>query len=434
MKHLREIVVDALVKVEKEGAYLQLVLKKDLEILESRDRGLATEIATGTLKYQIAIDYIINQVSSIKVSKMKPFIRNLMRISVYQLRYLDKVPAHAAINEAVKLAKSRGFAGLSKFVNGVLRSIERSNIALPAKNWSVYYSIPEWIIELWVSSYGSDIAKQICESTTARAEVVARVNTLKVSRDELVECLKLDGLATKPAAIFEDEYLYLEGAQSIADMPSFVSGFFTIQDESAGIVAHVVAPQDGELILDMCSAPGGKATHIAQIADVNIVSADIYEHKVELIKKNSARLGIGCIDAVCLDATVFVDEFCEKFDKVLIDVPCSGLGLLKRKPDIKYTRAATDVSAINQLQRTIAATAVRYLKPGGILIYSTCTLVDIENTDMVDYIADELGMVRDDIAPFVPSAFQNYVDGCYANIFPFVANTDGFFVARFIKN
>ncbi|ONI45040.1 16S rRNA (cytosine(967)-C(5))-methyltransferase [Candidatus Epulonipiscioides gigas] len=435
IKNPREIIVNSLIKVEKDAAYLQLLLKKELEGFESRDKNFITEISTGTIKYKITIDYIINQVSNIKVSKMKPFIRNLIRMSVYQLKYLDKIPSHAIINEAVKLSKKRGFTKLSKFINAILRNIERINIELPKNNLSIHYSMPEWIIELWKKNYGDELTKQICQSFAQRANVCARINTLKISKDELIKQLELEKVITSNTNIFKNEYIYLSGLNSISNMISFNKGLFTIQDESAGIVAKVVNPMKGENILDLCSAPGGKATHIAQISEneIHIVSTDIYEHKIELINKNASRLGIDCIKTFCLDGTIFHTEFCNKFDKVLIDVPCSGLGLLKRKPDIKYTKTMQDIIEINKIQKQIAKNAVKYLKPGGFLIYSTCTLNAIENIDMVDYISNELAMIKDEILPFVPEGFKPYTTGCYVNIFPHVANTDGFFIARFKK-
>ncbi|OON95317.1 MAG: 16S rRNA (cytosine(967)-C(5))-methyltransferase [Candidatus Epulonipiscioides saccharophilum] len=435
MKNSREIIVDILLKVEKEGTYLQLLLKKELDGFESLDKSFITEVATGAMKRQITIDYIINEVSTIKINKMKPFIRNLLRMSVYQLKYLDKIPAHAVIDEAVKLTKKKGYATLTKFVNAVLRNVDRQDIILPDDDLSVKYSIAPWIIDSWSVTYGPVIAEKIANELSAnRAKVSARINTLKTTKTDLINFLVNESVIPLPGNIYPDEYLYLNGVNDIASMKSFAEGLFTIQDESAGIVSHVVNPLAGEYILDLCSAPGGKSTHLAQLSQnqANIISTDIFEHKIDLVKKNASRLGAGSICAELYDEKD-IDKFVGRFDKVLIDVPCSGLGLLKRKPDINFNRNEYHIAQINATQKSIAKTAASFLKPGGSLVYSTCTLNKTENELMVDYIS-ALGLVPDcTLIDYVPDMFKEFVSGGHVTIFPFVANTDGFFIAKFKK-
>ncbi|OOB76913.1 MAG: 16S rRNA (cytosine(967)-C(5))-methyltransferase [Epulopiscium sp. Nuni2H_MBin003] len=426
MKTARETIIDILTKVETEQAYLQLVLKNEIDHLSNIDKNFVTEVASGTIKYKITIDYLINSVS--KTSKLKPFIRNVLRMSVYQMVFLDKIPARAVINEAVNIVKKRGFTNLSGFVNAVLRNIDRMEIILPNDNLSIKYSMPNWIIDLWKDLYGEEETIKICTALNKRARVCVRINTLKTTKEKLIK--ELTGINCIDANIYQ-EYMYLENTNSISKLDAFKNGLFTVQDESAGIVSRVVSPMKNERILDMCSAPGGKATHMAQINESDIVSIDIYEHKIKLIKNNADRLGITCITPICMDATIA--SFEQKFDKILLDVPCSGLGLLKRKPDIRYTKSIEDIENINLLQKQIARNAIRYLKNSGTLVYSTCTLTKLENYDMVEFFTNELGLVEDDIEPYIPQIFKKYVKGCYVTILPYVADTDGFFIARFRK-
>ncbi len=434
MKNVREVSADILTKIEKENSYLQLVLKDELEQFQKQDKGFITEVVYGTIKYKITLDYIINLVSKIPVKKMKPFVRNLIRLSAYQLLFLDKVPASAAINEAVKIIKRRKMSNLSGFVNGVLREIDRRKDS----EWypkdeqlylSVKYSMPEWIIILWQDMFGNDKTLEICKSLNKRASVCIRINTNKTTKAELRKELEEQGIKCIDGKLVEN-CLHLEGANSIGNIPSFLEGKWTVQDESAILVSEILAPQEGDCILDMCAAPGGKSTHMAQLINNNgcIISADIYEHKLELIKKNAIRLGANCISTQFLDGTVFEATLTEKFDKILADVPCSGLGIIKRKPDIRYNKSLDDIIEINKIQKKIVANAVKYLKPNGILVYSTCTLTNIENQDMLTYITTELGL-----KPDIIKLDTIKTDGCSVQILPDMADSDGFFIARFRK-
>ncbi|MGL4737329.1 MAG: 16S rRNA (cytosine(967)-C(5))-methyltransferase RsmB [Cellulosilyticaceae bacterium] len=442
MKSIRESIVDLLVKMEQDETYMQLLLKKELMAFEVKDRAFMTEVLYGTMKYRLRLDHIINQFSKTPVKKMKPLIRNSLRMTVYQLLFLDKIPASAAINEAVKIINRRKMNNLSGFVNGVLRSIDRGRdqITYPSKEndfeayLSVFYSVPEWMIKMWLQSYGKDVTEKICISLGQKAEVCIRINTLCSSLEEVTALLTQEGMRVESGKLLPKENLMLRGTGPIAESESFKKGLWTVQDESAMLVGHIVDPQPGECILDMCSAPGGKSTHMAQLMgnQGQIISTDIHDHKIEIIEKNASRLGITCIDAVCQDGTAFKAEWKEKFDRILLDAPCSGLGIIKRKPDIRYSKEAADLDAIFEIQKKLAAVAKGYLKPDGVLVYSTCTISPQENEQMVTYIEKKLGLTLEAMGDRLPESLRPYEDRG-VQILPFVADSDGFFIARFRK-
>ncbi|OOB79051.1 MAG: 16S rRNA (cytosine(967)-C(5))-methyltransferase [Epulopiscium sp. Nuni2H_MBin001] len=424
MKCAREVSVDILTKIEKEGGYVQLVLKDELE--GKQDKSFITEVVYGSIKHKLTLDYIIS--SNTKTNKIKPFVRNLLRVSVYQLMYLDRVPPSAVINEAVKIIKRRNMGSLSGFVNGVLRQIDRTKHEISYPSISIKYSMPEWIVNLWIEMYGEDKTIKICESLNNRAKICARVNSKNAIQQLINENIKYTA-----GHIFPNECVYIEGANSIANIKSFVEGLWTVQDESAMLVGYVLNPHEGDTILDICAAPGGKTSHMAYLANnkASIMATDIYEHKIELINKTVTRLGATEITTKRLDACVFDSSLENKFDKVLADVPCSGLGILKRKPDIRYNKSLDDIAQINIVQKNIVANAVKYVKPGGVFVYSTCTLSETENKDMVKWMIEELGLVADTIE--VPEVLKSCVDGCSVEILPYIADTDGFFIAKFRK-
>ncbi len=443
MKTVREQIVDLLIEVEREQSYAQLSLKNALEDLDTRDKALATEIFYGTLKYQIQLDYWLNQYSKTPVKKMKPLIRNLLRMSVYQMIYLDKIPASAIINEAVKIAKKRKFQGLSGFVNGLLRNMEREkeNLSFPdpkkslSFSYSIQYAIPEWIIKMWLEQYSKEEVASICEALNKRAEVCGRCNTLKGDKETLMAALKAEGVEVEPGRLL-DEAFYVKKLDKLQNLASFKVGAWTVQDESAMLVAHVVSPQKGDTVLDMCSAPGGKSMHMAALMEDkgSIISCDVHPHKLELIEKNAKRLGITIISPMLQDGTVLNEQFVGKFDKVLLDAPCSGLGIMKRKPDIRHNKTKEDLEDIASIQRAIVKNAVKYLKPEGRLVYSTCTIAYEENEKMAHEIADTYGLELENIVDTIPECLKGAVkEKGMIQILPQMADTDGFFIASFRK-
>ena len=433
-KTVREKVAQILTDIEKDDTYLQLALKKELDTLEVKDKGFANELIYGTIKWRLRLDYVLEQFSKTPVKKMKPFIRQLMRMSVYQILFLDKVPASAAINEAVKIMHKRKMSNLSGFVNGVLRNIDRNKSEITYPNLSVYYSIPEWIITRWMKYYGEAETKAICESLSQRARVCIRINNLKTTKDKVKALLSEEGITVLEKG-FLPESLYIHAPNGIHHSPSFKAGLWTVQDESAMLVGHVLGPEKGDEILDVCSAPGGKTVHLAELMqnEGHIIGADVHEHKIELIEKNAKRLGASIVEGKLQDGMLINEDWKEKFDKILLDAPCSGLGIIKRKPDIRYAKDETAIRDINNIQRKLLKNAINYLKQDGILVYSTCTLTQEENQNMVEY-ALSLGLQLDAIPYDMPACLKPYIkDNAYIEILPHVTDTDGFFMARFRK-
>ena len=442
-KNAREQISELLTAIEKDQSYAQLVLKQALKDIELKDKSFITEVVYGTLKYRLKLDYIINNFSKTQVQKMKPLIRNIIRMSVYQMFYLDKVPVSAIINEAVNIVKKRKFGNLSGFVNGVLRAVDRNkdNIVYPNKEedfvsyLSIMYSMPDWIVKDWLLTYDSETVEKICTALNERARVCIRVNTLRAHREQVKEALQKEHVLCEAGALL-DEALYLKNLDNLQDLTSFKEGLWTVQDESAMLVAHVLDPKPYDKVLDMCSAPGGKSIHMAELMENKgqIISADVHEHKLELIQKNAKRMGIDIMMPVLQDGTLMNAEFIGAFDKILLDAPCSGLGIMKRKPDIRYNKTPQDLKEIVLLQKKIARNAASYLKEEGRLVYSTCTLSKEENEEMVHYIESELNLELCDITYAVPEILRPYIKHKGAlQILPFAAGTDGFFIACFKK-
>ncbi len=387
----RSLAVKALCRVDADGAYSNITLNllfREYE-MSREDKALCTSIFYGTLDRKITLDYILKQFIKSSFGKIKPFTLNVLRSAVYQIKYMDKIPDSAAVNEAVKLIKTSKESYGAGFVNGVLRNISRSETELPSGNSvfdiSVRYSCPEWIVNLLINDYSVQMAERFLEETLLPPPTYIRVNTRKISPMELREMFLADNIEvfdtnTKNA-------LELRGYSSIEHLKAYKQGLFHVQDISCQQAISMLGIDDNDRVLDMCSAPGGKAFTTASSADnVNITACDIYEQRVELIKRGAKRLGFDNIKATVCDASAFEKELGE-FDKIICDVPCSGLGVLRRKPDIKY-RAPDNLDELSVLQEKILFNADRYLKKGGRLLYSTCTLCKRENESVVNAFLD----------------------------------------------
>lgn len=387
----RDLALEILLLITRDGMYSHIALNQVLakyQYLDKKERAFITRLTEGTLERMIELDYIINQFSKVKVKKMKPVIREIVRSAVYQLKYMDSVPDSAVCNEAVKLAVSRGFRGLKGFVNGVLRSIARNldQIQYPPEHTVEYLSVtrsmPRWILEKWLGVYDWDTVEKILDHFLEEKPTSIRCNLHRISRDELAEKLTAEGVTvTKPerpdCALLISDYDYL-GA-----LGSFQDGDFQVQDISSMLVADRVQPKPGDYIIDVCAAPGGKALHLADRLDgTGMVEArDKSRYKVDLIEENIRRSGMKNIQAVCRDATVPDPESAEKADIVVADLPCSGLGVPGRKPDLKYRVRPEDIRTLSALQRQILSVVRDYVKPGGRMIYSTCTISREENEE-----------------------------------------------------
>ncbi len=388
----RELVLETLLLITRDGEYSHIALKNVLDkyqYLEKRERAFITRVVEGTLERQIEIDYIINQFSKVKVNKMKPVVRTILRSSVYQLKYMDNVPNSAVCNEAVKLAVKKGFVNLKGFVNGVLRTIDRNldQIKYPDKSElvdyiSVRYSLPGWITEKWLNIYDTDTVIRIANAFLQERPITVRRNTARISEEEFEQALDQEQVTYRkhPALSYAYE---LSGYDHLAGLQSFREGLFYIQDVSSMQVAEWADPQEGDCVIDVCAAPGGKAIHMAEKLQGtgHVEARDLTEYKVSLIEENILRSGLTNIEARCQDALMDDQASHGKADIVVADLPCSGLGVLGKKPDLKAKMNAQMQADLAELQRQILSVVHQYVRPGGKLLYSTCTINREENEE-----------------------------------------------------
>lgn len=391
--NIRELVLETLLLINRDGEYSHIALGQVLgkyQYLSKKDRAFLTRTVEGTLERMIEIDAIIGQFSSVKINKMKPVIREIIRSAVYQLKYMDSVPDSAVCNEAVKLASKKGFFNLKGFVNGLLRNISRNldHIQYPSREkepvqWlSVVYSMPEWIVRKWIEQYGEKKTEEILQAFLEERPTSIRCSSSKITPQELKDRLEKEGVTVKeyeeiPGAFQISGYDYLDALES------FREGCFQVQDISSMLVGEWADPKEGQYIIDVCAAPGGKALHLAdKLKGTGRVEArDLTEYKVQMIRDNISRLGFSNVLAVQQDALDIDESSLEKADIVIADLPCSGLGVLARKTDLKYKMTEQMQSELADLQRRILAVVCRYVKNGGKLLYSTCTINREENED-----------------------------------------------------
>lgn len=389
----REIALKALYQIHQEQAYSNLaldeLLKQNQTILKEKDIGFISEIVYGVTTWKLTIDELIKKYSKIRLKKISPWILNIIRMGIYQIVFLDKVPKSAAVNESVILAKRYGHSSSAGFVNAILRKIEKEDyqeffrIKEPISRISKVSSMPEWIVKKLVKERGEDATQEICMKLNQKPNLLVRINSLKLKKQDFILHLKKESISYVETE-FED-FLVLKGLKNLEQLDLFQQGEFTIQDLSAGMAVRVLNPKKGESILDACSAPGGKTTYIAERMENQgeIEAWDIYQHRISLIEENAKRLGISIISTKLQDASKMVSEKKEKFDKILLDVPCLGIGVIKRKPDIRWQRKEEDILEITKIQEKILENCASYLKRGGILVYSTCSILEEENERVV---------------------------------------------------
>lgn len=419
---VREAAVLTLYDVFYNGAYSNLALKEMLNKckgMKQEDKRLLTNLVYGTVSQCFTIDYIIEKYSSIKLKKIAKYIKIIIELGIYQLLYMDKIPESAAVNESVKLAKKYGRCGLDKFVNGILRSFCRDGkkYELPENEidmLSVMYSYPKELTKLFVDDYGRERAENIMKALNMPPQLILRANTLKTNTDNLKRILEDKGIRVNNQ---KDDLLYVSGFD-VAKSELYKQGYFSVQDSGAYMAAVVLEPKKNETVIDMCAAPGGKSTHIAELQNDSgkVIACDIYDHKLKLIEDSSKRLGISSIETNCSDSTVLNQDWLEKADRVLCDVPCSGLGIIRRKPDIKLCR--NDIGELIPIQKKILENGAKYLKNGGVLVYSTCTLLRRENEAVTgDFLKEHSNFVK-----------------VYEKIYyPDTDNSDGFYICKMIK-
>lgn len=428
--NLRELALDILIEVNEEGQYSHLILNQVLEkyqFLPKRERAFLTRLVEGALERQITLDYVLDAFAKTKVRDMKPLIRNLLRLGAYQIMYMNSVPDSAAVSEAVKLAKKRGFSGLSGFVNGVLRNVARDGGSRvrwpdgktnPIGALSVAYSVPRWMVQLWADSYGMEQTKRILSGFLEEQGFSIRVNTEKTTPEALARELREQGISVKETSL--PYAFYVSNVDYVKGLRSFEEGKFYIQDLSSMRAAECAGVKDGDYVIDVCAAPGGKSLHIAELmhGTGTVEARDFTDYKVGLIEENVRRCGASNVRAVCMDASVHDAASEERADVLLCDLPCSGLGVLAKKPDIRYRMTPEQTRELARLQRSILGAVWDYPKHGGTLLYSTCTMNPAENEEMVAWFLGQ---------------YPEYELRKQLQMFPGEECMDGFFLASLMR-
>ncbi|MFC5703430.1 16S rRNA (cytosine(967)-C(5))-methyltransferase RsmB [Cohnella faecalis] len=445
----REVAMDILKRIDTDGAYSGLELNKALSAsgMSRQDAALATEIVYGTIQRLATIDRVLEQKVKGWPSKVEPWARSLLRLSYYQLRWLDRVPAHAVVDEAVRLAKKRGHAGIAGLVNGVLRGVLRDGVVQPlpanlppAERIALEHSYPGWMVERWIADYGAEIAEAICAAGNVPPHASARVNRLRTNRDDLLASMKEAGVYAGESPVSPDGIIATR-AGSLVSTDWFKEGQLSIQDESSMLVAAVADPRPGMAVLDCCAAPGGKSMHLAERMENrgDVFANDVHPHKKALIDEQAERLGLGIVRTMTGDAKELSLVLpTESMDIVLLDAPCSGLGVIRRKPEIKWNKQPQDVESLSALQGELLQSVRALVKPGGTLVYSTCTVAKEENERAIrsflernpefsldpDWPEEVLRPLRQ-AEGVLPQPFEGMLQ-----ILPHQFGSDGFFIAR----
>ncbi|MBD3287845.1 16S rRNA (cytosine(967)-C(5))-methyltransferase RsmB [candidate division KSB1 bacterium] len=440
MMHARRLVIKILNRIEDTGAYADIVLANELSgrNMPQRDRHLVTELVNGTIRWQSRLDWIILLYFSGDYEKCPQKIRTILRTALYQIIFLSKVPDYAAISEAVSLAKKLKGAFWGRKVNAILRSISKHQDEIeypdaaknPVKFLSVRYSHPEWMVSRWLERFGFEQTKSLLKSNNNPPKHTLRVNRLRISVSELQGLLLGAGIKTK-ATKFVNECLIVDKLPNLDDFDLFQRGLFSVQDESAALVGGLVDPQPGELILDLCSAPGGKATHLAEIAGngCKIIAVDLHLNRLQLVSSAARRLGHKNIFPVNANAAHVATA---KADKILIDAPCTGLGVLSKRSDARWKRTPGQLAELVTIQRKILDNASKLLKNGGYLIYSTCTTEPEENEQQIARFLRNHPEFKIDF-PMNRFNKELIIENKYIYTFPHIHHMDGSFATRLVK-
>ena len=426
----RNIALKSLYEINTKQAYSNIVLDKFInenrEKLSNLDINFISELVYGVVTWKLTLEYIIQKYSKTKIKKMSDWVKNILYLGSYQIIFLDKVPKSAAVNESVNLCKKYNFKSVG-LVNAILRKIEKSdykeisNITNSITRISLKYSMPEWIVKKFCDEYGEEESANICQNLNLRPNISVRINRLK-GKVELGE-----------KGILED-FRTITGTKNITKTKEYIEGNITIQDEAAGLSSFVLAPKEGEMVLDACSAPGGKTTYLAELMHNKgkIVAWDIYEERLKQVNQNAKRLGIDIIQTEVHDATKLKEEYVEKFDKILLDVPCLGLGVIRRKPDIKWNRQEDDIKEISDIQFNILKTCSKYLKKNGTLVYSTCSMLKEENDAIIEKFIKEENFETVNIEEQIPNEFSKITTKDMVQFLPSQKH-DGFFITMLKK-
>lgn len=398
MSNCRKIAFDITNDIFEKNAYSNIALNNNLKnsTLDQKDRALVTEIVYGTIKYKYTIDIVLEKFLRGGIKKTDKEVVNLLRNAVYQMMYLDKVPSFAVVNESVEIAKKYINSKAGSVVNGVLRNILRTDLnEINSDNskdgeLAFKYSFPKWLVKIICGQYGNVKGEEILKGLNERPSVTVRVNALKISYDDALEKLRKNGYDVQKGIIAKDAII-IEKGSSIENNLMFNEGYITVQDESAMLTAPVMDLKEGNRAIDMCSAPGGKSTHMAEIMKNKgeIISCDVYDNKLKIINENAKRLGAEIIKTEIRNGEVLYDELINYADAVLADVPCSGLGIIRKKPEIKWNKTKKDLQDLIKIQRNILQNASKYVKKGGNLVYSTCTINKGENEENIRWFLEK---------------------------------------------
>ncbi|GAB3067670.1 16S rRNA (cytosine(967)-C(5))-methyltransferase RsmB [Virgibacillus ainsalahensis] len=442
---LRNTMLNLLIRIDKDKGFSHLLIDHELRSgkINPKDEGLLTEVVYGTIQQKFTLDYYLDDFVDSK-KKLDQWVKMLLRMSVYQMVYLDKIPDHAIIHEAVEIAKQRGHKGISSFVNGVLRNIQRrgvpktSAITDDTKRLSIETSHPQWLVERWISFYGYEITEEMCKANLMRKANSVRVQPLKITREEAIQKLNEQGLEARPSSFSSQGIIVDKG--NVLKTELFKEGYVSVQDQSSMLVAEMLETRPHMQVLDACSAPGGKVTHIAEkMQNKGTIHAyDLHKKKVKLIDEKSAGLGLTIIDAKAGDARKLQSEHQkESFDRILVDAPCSGLGVIRGKPEIKYDKQESDINRLSTIQLEILESVAPLLKKKGFLLYSTCTVDVEENQNVVSKFLERNTnyLIDKNFFEELPVNIKKSVGVTEygLQLFPQTFNTDGFFLTRFIR-
>jgi 16S rRNA (cytosine967-C5)-methyltransferase len=441
----RSIAVKILTRVERTDSYLEKLIDYEIktEVLNDYDKSLLNEICHGVIRWMRRLDWFLNGFYRGQWEKCMPEIKNTLRVALYQILFLNKIPDYAAVNEATEFVKKISTQKHADVVNGLLRTIIRTKEELiyptreidEVKYLGIMQSHPNWMVKRWIQRFGFDDAEKLAESNNKRPILTIRINTLKIPREEFLKILTDKNIVYRFCK-YAGNFVTLRLMSKIYIDEDFKNGFYAVQDESAGLVSLLLDPKPDDLILDMCAAPGGKSTHIAQLLNNqgHIVAVDKYDAKIKMMKDNAERLGVANTEFIQDDAAEFENESVSSrmFDKILLDVPCSGLGVLSKKPDIRWKREVEDILNLAKVQRKLLENAAKFVKPGGVIVYSTCTTEPEENFEVVkDFLASHPEFKIDNASGFINKDLVNE-EGCFET-FPHKHNIDGAFAVRLVK-
>lgn len=430
----RERALRLLIEVETRGAYANLALG-GTRGTDPREAALLTELVNGTTRMRRALDFVLASFLREDLAHLKPAIRNNLRMGAYQLLYLDRVPAHAAVDEAVKLAHRHGHAGVARLTNAVLHRVAKDGRALsfpqgdPVEAIAVRQSLPDWIVRMWIDAYGLETARALAEASNSPTPLALRVHLLRTTRDAMLSRLQEAGIQATPSPVVP-EGIRLEGAPALSRLPGFSEGAWYVQGEAAMLTSRIVDPRPGETVADFGAAPGGKSTHLAALMEDQgrVLAIDPHENRLKLVEENARRLGLGSIVPCPQDGTT---ALATRVDRALVDAPCSGLGVLYRKADLRWNQDPARVAALPAEQFTLLASAARAVKPGGVLVYATCTLRPAENQDVVArFLAEHPMFAPGRLAPFLPAPWREDEDHGMIQLMPHRHGVEGFFIAR----